>query len=103
MSIGKIGEFKIDSDNWELYVERLEQYFVCNDVKDELKVPTLITVIGAECYELLVNLCTPLKPSSKTFKDLTDILKKHLQPKPSVLAERYKFRHRKQGDNESMS
>ncbi|XP_061721065.1 uncharacterized protein K02A2.6-like [Cydia pomonella] len=103
MSIGKIGEFKIASDNWRLYVERLEQYFLCNNIKAELQVPTLVTVIGAECYELLVNLCTPDKPTSKTFAELTTILEKHLQPKPSVLAERYKFRHRKQGDSESMS
>ncbi|XP_063534911.1 uncharacterized protein K02A2.6-like [Cydia strobilella] len=103
MSIGKIGEFKVASDNWRLYVERLEQYFLCNNIKAELQVATLVTVIGAECYELLVNLCTPDKPTSKTFADLTAILEKHLQPKPSVLAERYKFRHRKQGDSESMS
>ncbi|XP_063370633.1 uncharacterized protein K02A2.6-like [Cydia amplana] len=103
MSIGKIGEFKIASDNWRLYVERLEQYFLCNNIKAELQVPTLVTVIGAEGYELLVNLCTPDKPTTKTFADLTAILEKHLQPKPSVLAERYKFRHRKQGDSESMS
>lgn len=103
MSVGKISEFNIRSDNWRLYVERLEQYFIVNNIKEELKVPTLITVIGADCYELLVDLCTPDKPSSKSFVDLTKVLEKHLQPKPSILAERYKFRHRKQNCDETVS
>ncbi|XP_063384587.1 uncharacterized protein LOC134670706 [Cydia fagiglandana] len=103
MSVGKISEFKIHTDDWRLYIERLEQYFLVNKIVDNLKVPTLITVMGAESYELLVSLCTPTKPSEKTFEDLTTIMEKHLQPKPSALAERYKFRHRKQANNESIA
>lgn len=103
MSIGKISEFKVQSDNWKLYVERLEQYFLVNKIGEDLQVPTLITVMGAESYELLVSLCTPDKPNTKSFKDLTAIMANHLQPKPSELAERYKFRHRKQGDTESIA
>jgi hypothetical protein len=102
MSIGKISEFNVRTDSWKMYVERLEQYFVVNEIKVEKQVPTLITVMGAECYELLVNLCTPDKPTNKTFKQLTDILEQYLQPKPSILSERYKFRHRKQ-NNETIS
>ncbi|XP_063366282.1 uncharacterized protein K02A2.6-like [Cydia amplana] len=103
MSVGKISEFKVHTDDWRLYIERLEQYFLVNKIVDTLKVPTLITVMGAESYELLVSLCTPTKPSEKTFADLTTIMEKHLQPKPSALAERYKFRHRKQANNESIA
>ncbi|CAH0726904.1 unnamed protein product, partial [Brenthis ino] len=76
MSIGKIAEFNIRTDNWRLYVERLEQYFIVNKIASELKVPTLITVVGLECYELLVDLCTPDKPSSKTFEQLTNTAKR---------------------------
>ncbi|CAK1579538.1 unnamed protein product [Parnassius mnemosyne] len=103
MSIGKISEFKVATDNWKLYVERLEQFFVVNKISSELHVPTLITVMGAESYELLVSLCTPEKPTSKTFLELTKILENYLQPKPSELAERFKFRQRKQRDGESIS
>lgn len=103
MSVGKIGAFQLDSDNWTLYVERLEQYFVVNNVKEELKVPTLITVMGGAGYELLVTLCTPEKPASKKFDDLVKIMCNHLQPKPSILAERYTFRKRKQAQGESIA
>lgn len=103
MSIGKISEFKVHSDDWKLYVERLEQYFLVNKIAVELQVPTLITVMGADAYEFLVNLCTPEKPKTKTFAQISDIMGRHLQTKPSELAERYKFRHRKQKDGESIS
>ncbi|KOB64860.1 Uncharacterized protein OBRU01_18806 [Operophtera brumata] len=46
MSIGKIGQFDIDSGNWTLYCERVELYYKANDIKDELKLPTLITLAG---------------------------------------------------------
>ncbi|XP_050561601.1 uncharacterized protein LOC126912631 [Spodoptera frugiperda] len=103
MSIGKISEFKVQSDDWSLYVERLENYFLVNNVNSELRVATLITVMGAESYELLVNLCTPHKPSTKTFEQITAIMEKHLKPKPSILAERFKFRQRKQKEGENIA
>ncbi|XP_073948812.1 uncharacterized protein [Choristoneura fumiferana] len=103
MSVGKVGPFDMNKDCWDLYIERLEQYFIANDVKEAVKVATLITVIGADAYELMVNLCTPARPSTKKFDELVKIMKSHLQPKPSVLAERYKFRQRRQATNESIA
>ncbi|XP_050673479.1 uncharacterized protein LOC126971299 [Leptidea sinapis] len=103
MSIGKMNELKVHSDDWNLYVERLEQYFVVNNVPADMQVPTLITVMGAEGYELLVNLCTPDKPKSKSFAKIAEIMQKHLQPKPSPLTERYKLRNRKQKDGGSIA
>lgn len=84
-------------------MQRLEQYFLVNNIKEELKVPTLITVMGGAGYELLVTLCTPDKPSSKKFVDLVKVMGNHLQPKPSILAERYTFRKRKQAQGESIA
>ncbi|XP_075990289.1 uncharacterized protein LOC142985933 [Anticarsia gemmatalis] len=103
MTIGKISAFDVNKDDWRLYIERLEQYYLVNEVKSELYVPTLITLMGAESYELLVNLCTPVKPKDKTFAQIVDVMEKHLQPKPSELAERYKFRKRAQQIGESIA
>lgn len=103
MTIGKIGPFDLEKDNWEAYVDRLEQYFVANQVKTEIQVATLITVIGSEAYELMINLCTPDKPAKKTYNELVALMKKHLNPKPSQLAERFKFRQRIQHKEESVS
>lgn len=103
MSVGKIGQFDVEKDNWDSYVDRLGQYFVANDVKPAVQVATLITVIGGDAYDLMVNLCTPVKPSEKTYNELVEIMKGHLQPKPSVLAERFKFRQRNQRNEESVA
>ncbi|XP_049886416.1 uncharacterized protein LOC126380879 [Pectinophora gossypiella] len=103
MSIGKLGPFDLDKDNWDLYVDRLEQYFIANDIKEAVKVATLITVIGSDAYELMVNLCTPEKPSTKSFSQLVKVMKTHLQPRPSLLAERFKFRQRSQKRGEKVA
>lgn len=103
MACGKIGVFDIHTDSWELYTERLEQYFLCNKVEENLKVPTLITVMGADSYELLGTLCAPVKPATKKYSELVALMQRHLQPKPSVLAERFKFRQRKQNKSESIA
>ncbi|XP_073961708.1 uncharacterized protein [Choristoneura fumiferana] len=103
MSVGKVGLFDLAKDNWEMYIDRLEQYFVANSVKSELKVATLITVIESEAYELMVSLCTPAKPASMTCTELVALMQGHLNPKPSLLAERFKFRKRVQQNNESIA
>lgn len=33
--IGKIDTFENTTDDWNIYCERLEQYFETNDIKDE--------------------------------------------------------------------
>ncbi|XP_063636207.1 uncharacterized protein LOC134806785 isoform X2 [Cydia splendana] len=96
MSVGKIREFDVQSGSWRSYCDRLESYFVVNDVKDERKLPTLISVVGETAYELMVNLCSPKKPAEMTFKEVVAVMEKHLQPTPSVLAERFRFRQYRQ-------
>lgn len=103
MSIGKIGEFDVGSGSWSSYVDRLEMYFLANSIKDEVKLPTLIALMGDAAYELLTNLTSPEKPSAKTYSDVVALLRKHLQPTPSALAERYLFRQRRQLGGENIA
>ncbi|XP_063542080.1 uncharacterized protein K02A2.6-like [Cydia strobilella] len=103
MSIGKIREFDIENGSWDLYCERLEMYFKANSVADDKQLSTLIAVVGDQCYELMTNLASPKKPSELTFKNLVALVQKHLKPKPSIMAERYRFRLRRQAAGESIS
>ncbi|KAL0892417.1 hypothetical protein ABMA27_015532 [Loxostege sticticalis] len=103
MSFGKINEFNVSTGNWSLYVERLEMYFKVNKVDAELWMPTLITAIGDEAYEVLSSLASPKKPAEITYDAAVKMLKDHLQPKPSVMAERYRFRQRRQRDGETIA
>lgn len=103
MSFGKISEFDVKNGAWSSYADRLEMYFKVNSTEEELKLPTLISAMGDEAYELLVNLASPVKPSELTYQQAVELLRQHLQPSPSVLAERYRFRQRRQRPEENVS
>jgi len=59
-------------------------------------------VIGSETYSLLRNFLTPEKPSMKSVGALIETLTEHLNPKPIVIAEIFKFYQRQQGEGESL-
>ena len=102
--LGLLEPFDACTDDWNSYVERLEQYFIVNDIVDvKKKVAICLTVIGSNTYTLLRNLLSPEKPASKTFENLVETLKKHLSPTPITIAERYKFYERRQREGEKLS
>ena len=71
-TLGVIEQFSGDED-WTQWQERLEQYYIANDVKEEKKVAPLLTLIGKSGYALLRNLCMPVLPSSKKFQGTNGI------------------------------
>ena len=107
-SLGKIEEFNPSQTNIARYLERLEQYFEANDVPEDSedskkRRAILISVIGSRTYDVLSDLCSPNSPSSKTYLELSVILKNHYAPKKLVIAERYRFHNCVQKDGESVS
>lgn len=88
---GRINEFKPENQPWSAYIERLEQFFEANDIADGKKVATLLSVMGATTYGLLRNLVQPHKPKDKTFDEIRTVLKEHFEPKPLLVAERFRF------------
>ncbi|XP_070515388.1 uncharacterized protein [Cardiocondyla obscurior] len=96
-------EFHLGKDDWELYTERLELYFMANDIAADKQVAVLLTKISAETYKLIRDLCAPAKPSEKTFAELTKLMKNHLLPKPSETMERCKFYKTHQSPTESVA
>lgn len=81
----------------------MELYFAANDIKDEKKVPVLLSAVGGKTYALLRSLVTPTAPKDKSFKDISDALKEHFESKPIKVAERYYFRRRVQAPGESIA
>jgi len=51
--LGSMNAFDPDTDDWTAYVERLESFFVANEIKDEKKVSVLVFFLGVKAYELL--------------------------------------------------
>ncbi|XP_078253747.1 ER membrane protein complex subunit 2 isoform X1 [Rhinoraja longicauda] len=101
--IGSIGEFAPKTESWSAYVERLEQFFEANDIAVEKQVATLLSVMGASTYGLLRNLVQPLKPKDKSYDDIVNILKTHFEPKPLLIAERFRFNRCNQRADESVT
>ncbi|XP_047037595.1 uncharacterized protein LOC124642891 [Helicoverpa zea] len=104
MPIGKIHVFDLDGgENWPAYVRLVEQFILLNDIKDNLRVATLVTHVGAPTYRLMCDLSAPDNPENKTFTALVELVKNHLEPKRSEIAERHVFRQRRQGEGESIN
>ena len=84
-------------------MERLEQFFVANDVTGDDKVAkrraTFLSVVGHDAYNLLRSLIAPEKPTEKTFEQLVAVLTEHYSPKPTEVMQRFRFnsRARKEG------
>ena len=56
-----------------------------------------------QSYALLLNLLSPVPQKTKSFRDIVDILRQNFEPKPLVIAERFRFHHRGQGPGESVA
>lgn len=99
---GNIDPF-IPGSNFESYEDRMEQYFVANDVKDEKKTSMFITLSGEAMYDILKSLTHPVKPSTKSYAEIIALLRNHFTPKCNKRAERYKFHKIIQESGEKIS
>ena len=64
----------------------------------------LLSVCGPATYRLICSLVSPKKPAEFKFKEITETVQKHHDPKPSIIVQRYHFytHHRCVGESVSM-
>ena len=103
IGIGRLDELHVGTDDFDCYIERMEQYFIANDVSEGKKVAAFLSAMGAKAYELLRNLVAPDAPKDKRFNDLLKTMRTHLKPKPLIIAERFKFYKRVQHEDEKVA
>lgn len=101
--IGEIPKFYSAHDDWQVFTERLEQFFEINDVAEDKKRAILITSISDDVYKLLRDVCHPVLPKNKTFDELCELLNKQFVVKTSVFRERVTFYSAKQMKTETIS
>ena len=63
----------------------------------------MLTVIGARTYDTLRSILAPESPREKSLDALFETLKGHFDPKPIVVAERFRFYQRSQRTDESIA
>ena len=76
-TVGTIVDFDPQVETWQQYVERLEHYFVPNElIQEDKKKAVLLAAMSPQNYKLLRNLVSPELPKDKSFKDIVEILGK---------------------------
>ena len=99
---GSIGEFHPDKEEWTSYIERLESYFVANDVPSAKK-DTLFSICCPSIYKLVKNLAVLQAPKDLLYEEVVKLVKDHYNPKPPVIIQRFKFNTSSQEAGESVA
>ena len=99
---GRMDAFNPKEEEWLTLVERLEMFSVVNNVPEDKKAASLLTLMGGKTYALLKRLTTPTKPTEMPFKDIVEVMGRHLTLKPLVIADRYKFYRGNQEEGQSI-
>ena len=103
IGIGRLDELHVGAEDFDCYIERMEQYFIANDVPENKKVAAFLSPMEVKAYELLRNLVAPDSPKDKRFNDLVKTIRVHLKPKALVIAERFKLYKRVQCEYEMVA
>jgi hypothetical protein len=102
-NVGRFEPFDPEQLSWNFYYERLDQFFIANDVVDDNKKRALlITSLSMDQYRLLRNFFSPVSPTTIPFDQLCRRLQQHFVPEKVEIAEVFKFYQRKQKPDEDM-
>ena len=61
-TFGNPEEFNPHKETITSYLERIEVYFLANDIDKKKQIAVFLSVIGGKLYTLLRNLLAPAKP-----------------------------------------
>ena len=101
---GVVSPFDGNQEDWVEYAERLESYFIANDITDTNKRRAiLINGVGPSTYRLIKTLALPGSPNDFKFEELVAFVKTHFNPKPSPIIKRFEFNTRRQREGETVS
>ncbi|XP_045452509.1 uncharacterized protein K02A2.6-like [Melitaea cinxia] len=98
-----IQEFSTAKCTFKVYKQVFENKMKIHNI-DEAKWPQyLISCIGFDIVTLLTELCFPSSLDSKNYKQLVELIERHIEPTQSEITETYKFMKRVQLPNESIA
>ncbi|XP_031332347.1 uncharacterized protein K02A2.6-like [Photinus pyralis] len=101
--------FDENNESFNTYIQRLENHLSLRGITDETpeadrkKVQIFLNYLGPKMYQTLSNITSPDSPSSKTYKEVVQLLKMHICPPPSEIAEQHRFSLRVQHEGESIA
>ena len=82
VTIGKINPYDDGLEDWDSYVEKVDQYFTVNEISNEKKVSAILSLIGPKkTYASLKSFYTPAKPGEQSYNDIIKKNLRSLEPK----------------------
>jgi hypothetical protein len=111
ISVGVLSTFNHENQDWVIFKDRLEQWFLANDIVEQAddkstgaKRRAILLSTLAECtYKLLRDLALPQQLGTLSYADVVLLLDGHFKPKVCGFAERNNFYSAMQFDNENLS
>ena len=101
---GVVSAFDGNQEEWVEYAERLENYFIANDIADEAKRRAiLLNGVGPSTYRLIKTLALPGAPKDLKVYEIVNLVSTHFNPKPSPIIKRFKFNTRCQQEGETVA
>ena len=80
-----IDEFNSQVEDWQSYIEHLQQHFIVAGVTNKAKQQAiLLSACGARTYRLIHSLSATNDPKDTSLSDLIKLMSEYYQPKPSV-------------------
>ena len=102
-TLDRIDDFDPVVESISTYLERVQLFFVANNVEDARKSAVLLSLLGGKVYGTLRNLLSPKQPAGKSYDELKTVLKAHYEPKPIIIAEQFHFHKHIQNPTESIA
>lgn len=97
VSVGTLAIFNHDIHEWSLYKDRLEQWFMANDLGDTVDKSTskrraiLLSSLSENTYKLVRDLALPLVVGNLDYSLVVKLLDDHFKVAKCGFAERHKF------------
>ena len=85
------------------YLDRVETHFAVNQVSTENKKMVFVSMLKPKHHNLPKSLVYPDSYTEKTYEEIRDLLRNHLQPEPLIIPSSNTFLNRKQQAKESVS
>ncbi|XP_053624760.1 uncharacterized protein LOC128683306 [Plodia interpunctella] len=109
LTVGTLSTFNHEIQDWPVYKERLEQWFLANDIRAEedkagvKRRAILLSNLAESSYKLVRDLALPTQISTLDYDGVVKLLDGHFKPKKCTFAERFRFHSATQNVSEGFA
>ncbi|XP_061719118.1 uncharacterized protein LOC133526480 [Cydia pomonella] len=107
LAVGSLTVFNHEVQEWSLYKDRLEQWFLANDIGEDDKKnkrrAILLSNLAESTYRLVRDLALPSVVGELPYNTVIELLDSHFKPKKCGFAERFRFHSATQRPGEKLT